>query len=132
MLSEIKDISDTFAVLTPELELKTAALSPTLYEELDQRFSQFKDHVLISSHSFTSDWSSWEKHPAGDELVMLLAGQCNFILKTSEGEKQLTLQRSGSYVIVPKDTWHTAKVTKQATLLFITPGENTLNALQAD
>jgi mannose-6-phosphate isomerase-like protein (cupin superfamily) len=132
MPSDIKILSDTFAVLTPELELRTAELSPTVYEELDERFSQFKGHVLVSSHSFLSDWPSWEMHPAGDELVMLLAGQCQLTLRQKEEEKTLILEQCGSYVIVPKGTWHTAKIANQATLLFITPGEDTHNSTEPD
>jgi hypothetical protein len=30
---------------------------------------------LVTIHSFSESWSSWEMHPKGDELVVCLAGR---------------------------------------------------------
>jgi len=39
----------------------------------------------------------------------------------------VSLNQVGEYVLVPKNTWHTAKVRKPSRMLFITPGEGTEN-----
>jgi len=32
----------------------------------------FCGEYLVSTHDFTGDWSTWEIHPKGDEVVCLL------------------------------------------------------------
>jgi mannose-6-phosphate isomerase-like protein (cupin superfamily) len=78
-----------------------------------------------SSHATLSDWPVWEMHPNGDEIVCLLSGSVTFVLEREGGEEAVRLTRSGAYVIVPKGTWHTAKVGSAARMLFITAGEGT-------
>ena len=82
---------------------------------------------LVASFSFDKDWESWERHPAGEELVMLLDGDADLILETDGGETRVTLDQPGSYVLVPANTWHTARVRAPTRMLFITPGEGTEN-----
>jgi quercetin dioxygenase-like cupin family protein len=82
---------------------------------------------LISQFSFDSDWESWERHPAGEEFVCLLEGSVEFVLEIDGKHERVTLSKPGEYVLVPKNTWHTAKVRKPARMLFVTPGEGTQN-----
>lgn len=80
---------------------------------------------LISAFSFSQDWPSWERHPAGEELVMLLGGATTLVLEEVNGERELPLETVGRYVLVPRGVWHTARTTQPTTLLFITPGAGT-------
>jgi len=80
---------------------------------------------LLSAFSFAQDWPSWERHPAGEELVMLLSGSALLLLEDANGERELLLDRVGSYVLVPQGVWHTARTTQPTTLLFLTPGAGT-------
>lgn len=123
----IMKLDEIFAVLKPDLSVETVAVSPTLYEELDAKFDHFKSHVLVALHEFAADWDSWEKHPAGDEVVVLLSGRAQMVLKTSSGEDTVELSESGAYIVVPRNTWHTARVSVPTRMLFITPGEETAN-----
>lgn len=80
---------------------------------------------LLSAFSFAQDWPSWERHPAGEELVMLLSGSALLLLEDANSERELLLDRVGSYVLVPQGVWHTARTTQPTTLLFLTPGAGT-------
>ena len=82
---------------------------------------------MISFAEFSSDWSTWEKHPAGEEVVMLLEGEVELVLEQRGGETRVALSTPGSYVLVPADTWHTAKVRRPCRMLFVTPGKGTQN-----
>jgi mannose-6-phosphate isomerase-like protein (cupin superfamily) len=124
-------LNDTFAVLKPDLSIEPVAVSPTIYQELDARFDHFRGHVLISLHAFDADWPTWEKHPAGDEVVVLLSGSAKFVLKMPSGEERVELAEPGSCVIVPRDTWHTARVSEPTRMLFVTPGEGTENRAES-
>jgi hypothetical protein len=45
-----------------------------------------------------------------------------------DGMEEVThLRDSGSYVVIPKGTWHTARTSVATKMLFITPGEGTEN-----
>jgi mannose-6-phosphate isomerase-like protein (cupin superfamily) len=126
------DLESTFAVLGPGASAVPVAVTPTIYEELDRRFDGFRGHHLVSIYTFTSDWPTWEMHPAGDEVVCLLDGEARMVFDRGGAEETVTLSKAGSYVIVPKATWHTAQVSKSARMLFITPGEGTQNRPLAD
>lgn len=121
------DLAATFVVLQPDQRAALAENVPGVFEELDRRFAGFKGHVLISAFSFDADWTSWERHPAGDELVCLLSGQVTLVLERDGGEDRIELVRPGEYVLVPKGRWHTARTRVATTLLFVTPGEGTEN-----
>jgi mannose-6-phosphate isomerase-like protein (cupin superfamily) len=120
-------LNETFAVLKPDLSVESVQVSPNIYQELDARFDNFRSHVLVSSHEFDSDWGVWERHPAGDEIVVLLSGAATLTLRKDSGDEAIDLQEPGSCVVVPRDTWHTAHVSKTTRMLFITPGEGTEN-----
>lgn len=121
------NLKNTFAVLKPDLAIETIAVTPAVHQELDTNYDGFKSHVLISAYTFNCDWGMWEKHPAGDETVVLISGTATMVLKKDSGEEIVKLTEPGSFLIVPKNTWHTALISEAAEMLFITPGEGTEN-----
>lgn len=120
-------LAEDFAVLKPDLTVDTVPVGPTLYPDLDARYDGFRGHVLVSEHAFDADWGVWERHPAGDELVVLLDGEITLVLRRNSADERLTLDTPGAYAVVPANTWHTAHVEGPARCLFITPGEGTQN-----
>ena len=127
MVTNKHTINQEFVVLNPDKEATTELCDATLYERLNQRYGDFKGHELISCHEFTEDWSTWEIHPHGDEIVMLLSGEITLVLQLDTGEQIINLDKEGEYLIVPKNVWHTARIKKMAKMLFITPGQETNN-----
>ena len=118
-------INQEFVVLNPDKEATTEQCDATLYQRLNQRYGDFKGHELISCHEFSEDWSTWEIHPHGDEIVLLISGEVTFVLQLESGEELINLNREGEYLVVPKNIWHTARIKQKAKLLFITPGQET-------
>lgn len=121
-------IFDQFVVQKPNLLMEQLAVTPDFYEQLEKKYAGFADHTLVSAHQFTDKWPTWEIHPKGDEMVVLLSGSATFQLKSESGVESVLLDRPGMFVLVPKNTWHTALIEEAASMLFITPGEGTLNA----
>ena len=122
-------ILDTFPVLTPDMKVEALPFTGGMefYEGLEQHFGTFERHVLVSCHEFNSAWDTWECHPRGDEVVILLSGSATMVLAL-DGEHRVTqLMTPGEFVIVPRGTWHTASAAENARMLFITPGEGTEN-----
>jgi uncharacterized cupin superfamily protein len=120
-------LDETFAILKPDLSVATIAVTPSVYAELDARFDHFKSHVLVSSHEFVSDWGLWERHPAGDEVVILMSGAATLRMMVDAGEQVVELRDPGSFAIVPRNTWHTAEIREATRMVFVTPGEGTEN-----
>lgn len=124
---ESDNLARKFAVLTPDLGVTGIPVAPDVYERLDRDFAGFKGHVLIAVHEFVEPWSTWERHPAGDEVVVLLSGRAVMRLEVAEGEQRVTLDTPGAFIAIPRATWHTADVAEPTRMLFITPGEGTEN-----
>jgi mannose-6-phosphate isomerase-like protein (cupin superfamily) len=122
-----RDLASTFVVLQPDQRAALIENSAEVFEELDRRFSGFKGHVLIATFAFDADWTTWERHPAGDELVCLLSGSATLVLDREGARETIELQKTGEYVLVPKGTWHTARTNVPTKMLFVTPGEGTEN-----
>jgi quercetin dioxygenase-like cupin family protein len=121
------DLASTFVVLQPNQHGVLVDNSPEVFEELDRRFSGFKGHLLVATFAFEADWTTWERHPAGDELVCLLAGKVTLVLDRDRGREAVELNKPGEYVLVPKGAWHTARTNVPSRMLFVTPGEGTEN-----
>lgn len=80
---------------------------------------------LVSLYEFTESWDSWEKHPAGDELVVCLSGEITLIQELADGTTSSTTLRPFEYTVNAPGVWHTADVAERATALFITAGQAT-------
>lgn len=79
---------------------------------------------LVSQFNFDSDWDSWENHPEGDELVFCISGKIKLVLEIQSNQTEIDLE-PGTYVVVPKNTWHTAKTSEPSSALFVTWGQGT-------
>lgn len=123
----MSNLFETYVVLRPDQSTVPVEVTPTVFEELDRRFDNFRGHQLVSSLHFARDWLTWEIHPNGDEVVMLLSGAARMVLDEPAGHRVVELSKAGDYVIVPRATWHTAKIAVPTAMLFITPGEATQN-----
>ncbi len=123
-------IASNFVVMNSDLNAEPMAVTDNFYEELGTKYGDFAGHTLISCHSFDGDWPTWECHPNGDELVILLGGEVEMWLAQDNGDESVRLSAPGEFVIVPRGTWHTAKVHGAAQMLFVTPGEATENLEQ--
>lgn len=122
------DINTSYARLRPDASVEVLDVGASFWEELGRgQLGSFENEYLVTTQSFTEDWPLWEMHPMGDEIVILLKGSIELLLEKQSGQKSLPLQRSGEWVLVPKGTWHTARVTALCTVLFITAGEGTLH-----
>jgi mannose-6-phosphate isomerase-like protein (cupin superfamily) len=76
---------------------------------------------LLSTMAMNADWTSWEMHPAGDEILIMLEGKANFVLEMPDGLREVFLT-AGRMLVVPRGVWHTAKVPEPSRLLAITAG----------
>ena len=109
----------------------TATVQPTFtgmewYQAYGERHGRDgAEGRLVSMHSFTTNWDSWEMHPAGAEVVLCLSGQMRLHQEFADGSAATTTIGANEYAINPPGCWHTADVEGEATALFITAGLGT-------
>ena len=119
-------ILDTFLHVRDGGQTDSIPVSKSFWETLASGgFPQLEQGRLMSAFTFSAPWPTWERHPAGEELVMLLSGDATVVLEESGQERSLRLAEPGAFVLVPKNVWHTARTAVPTTLLFLTPGAGT-------
>lgn len=116
----------TYVHLRDDRSAALVEVTPTFWESLmrDER-PELDEGRLVMQFSFTEDWRSWEMHPKGDEIVLLISGSVTLVLERDGAEVAHRLDAPGAYVLVPRGVWHTARTTAPCTMLFVTPGEGT-------
>jgi hypothetical protein len=96
------------------------------YQAYGQRYeSDGAQGRLVSQHTFSESWDSWEMHPHGTEVVVCTAGSITIHQQQHDGSTQSVTLATGEYVINAPGIWHTADVSGAATALFITSGLGT-------
>lgn len=121
-------LASNFVILNDQFKANIVEVTQDLYERLDDEYKDFAGHLMISSYSFDADWPTWEVHPAGDEFVILISGDADLVLAGDDGDETIRMTEPGTFAIVPQDTWHTARIRSHTVMLFVTPGEGTVNA----
>jgi mannose-6-phosphate isomerase-like protein (cupin superfamily) len=125
-LTSGKSILTTYLHLQDNGETDAIPVSKSFWEELAAgKRPELNQGRLMSAFSFSESWSMWERHPAGDELVMLLSGSATVVLEELGQERSVQLDEPGSFVLVPRNVWHTARTSVRTTMLFVTPGAGT-------
>jgi mannose-6-phosphate isomerase-like protein (cupin superfamily) len=121
-----EDIQQTYLHVQDGGTTLPMPVSETFWQELGSgAYPQLEQGRLMSAYTFSEPWAVWERHPAGEELVMLLSGAATLVLEEAHGEREVMLDTVGAYVLVPAGVWHTARTTVPATMLFLTPGAGT-------
>jgi mannose-6-phosphate isomerase-like protein (cupin superfamily) len=99
---------------------------PEWYEAYGERHADDLDEGrIVSLFRFEEPWTSWEMHPAGDEVVCCLQGQMTLHQDLPDGTEQSHELGPGEYAINPAGTWHTADAAGPVVALFITAGKGT-------
>jgi mannose-6-phosphate isomerase-like protein (cupin superfamily) len=125
---EAFDLSTTYvhlglgATATP---LPDFEWSPSYLEGYERRFtSDGIDGRLVVISAQVDTWDRWERHPAGEEVVVLLSGRIDLVQQL-DGAEVTTPMRPGEAIINPTGVWHRTIVHEPGTALFITPGVGT-------
>ena len=120
------DVASTYLRLRPDASVEPLTVDETFWQRIASgKLGSFHNEFLVAGAHYDKDWPTWEMHPNGDEVVCLLSGSVTLVLELPAGPASVQLRRSGEYVLVPKGTWHTAKISDRCRMLFVTPGEGT-------
>jgi quercetin dioxygenase-like cupin family protein len=75
---------------------------------------------IVMIESSPADWTTWERHTQGEEIVVVLSGAGEFIQEIDGVHQRIPLV-AGTAIINPSGVWHTADITAPLTALYITP-----------
>ena len=127
-MADAFNLSDVFIHLgvgSTATPLPDFAWSPEYLAGYQERFAaDGAEGRLICVMPQEETWDSWERHPAGDEVVLLLSGRVDLVQDLDGAEHVVELQ-AGQAVINPAGVWHTARVHEPGVALFVTPGRGT-------
>lgn len=122
------DLSRTFVHLSPGSTATTLPDFEWTEEQVEAYRRRFvadgPDGRLVCIVAQDATWDRWERHPGGEEVVVLLSGRVD-IVQEIDGEPRTVELRPGEALVNPKNVWHTARVHEPGLGLFITPGDGT-------
>lgn len=79
---------------------------------------------LVMTFPMTEDFPHWERHPQGEEVIVMLSGAMDVILDEPDANRTVRLE-TGQAMLVPKNIWHRGVVVEPGEALFVTEGEGT-------
>ena len=82
------------------------------------------DGWLLSAYDMTASMTSWERHPAGDEVLCALSGALEAVIEEDGGQLAVSLP-AGAACVVPKGAWHRLVVRAPGRLRAMTYGKGT-------
>jgi quercetin dioxygenase-like cupin family protein len=108
------------------LALRPRLESRDLREEVSQLGGGYEnrllgslDHASIMVTKFAG-LAPWERHPDGDELILVLEGGGDITVLTDDGPVRSEL-RPGRLFVCPKGLWHRAHAQPAMIALYVTP-----------
>ena len=98
------------------------------YEAYGERHADDLDEGrLVSLFRFDESWTSWEVHPAGEEVVCCIQGHMTLHQELPDGTAQSHELGPGDYAINPRGAWHTADADGPVIALSITARRRTIH-----
>ena len=82
------------------------------------------DGRMVMMFEMKGEWSSWERHPAGAEVVIACTGTHRFVQELDDGDHVIEIT-AGQALINPPGVWHTADSGDGGWIVAITPGLGT-------
>jgi mannose-6-phosphate isomerase-like protein (cupin superfamily) len=123
-MKSLKDFTENYCSLSQNGEITKFAGGNEFWSLSAEKLNAIGENWLITEFYFEEDWQTWEMHPHAEEIGYLLSGSVDLILE-KDGISETIELRSKGLVIIPQNTWHTAKVFAPSNMLFITLGKET-------
>jgi mannose-6-phosphate isomerase-like protein (cupin superfamily) len=110
-------LDDAFATLV-FLGDRTPETTPEEKGGAFAALSDYRDGAVFIAH-YAGD-SEWERHPRGDEIVLVVEGETTLFLWI-DGEQVSSKLRRGQLFVVPRNAWHRFESPGGVKILTVTP-----------
>lgn len=91
---------------------------PEVLKKAFRTLSEYRNGGIYAGRY--AGFSEWERHPHGDEIVMVIEGETTLILLEGQEEKRIVLHQN-ELVVVPENTWHRFESPKGVKIMTVTP-----------
>ena len=116
------DLEATYLSLDGRGSVAVHPVGPEFWATIGQNAEILGTLVTVSTGD--RDWTTWEMHPEGSEVLVLLEGRLTMVLDGGRGESHHPMS-AGTTLVVPKGTWHRALIAEPIRMLFVTYGAGT-------
>jgi mannose-6-phosphate isomerase-like protein (cupin superfamily) len=124
------DLEHTYLFIDGAGGLVSQAVGPNFWSEIAS--NPDAGNTMISASEGRGDWTRWEMHPAGAEVLVILEGAPRVWLEHPDGRVETIATRTGATVIVPKGAWHRAECAEPYKTLYVTYGQGTTHRPVSD
>ena len=100
------------------LENRTPETSDIDAKEAFAKLSEYRDGGVFIAHYAGN--SEWERHPKGDELVLVIEGETTLILLSNNVEIPHRLGKH-ELLVVPRNMWHRFETPLGVKVMAVTP-----------
>ena len=114
------DLADTYLHLERGAGLRVLDVDEGCWATVDQR-TDLDEGRLVMATPVAADWTNWEMHPDGDEVILVTDG----VVRVHIDPGDPVVVRAPDLVIMPAGTWHTMDVIEPARVVTITWGAGT-------
>lgn len=90
----------------------------TTREDYFAELAGYRDGAIFIAHY--AGQSQWERHRAGDEIVLVVEGRTTLILLI-DGEETPRILSRGELIVVPRGVWHRFETPEAVKVLSVTP-----------
>ncbi|HRP09960.1 MAG TPA: cupin domain-containing protein [Terricaulis sp.] len=116
------DLEATYLALDGKGGVVEMPVTADFWERIES--SPAAAHSMMGVFPVRTDWSHWEMHPDGDEVLVLIDGRLDMLLDDGREQRTIAMQ-AGATLIVPAGVWHRALVRAPGRLLGFTYGPGT-------
>ncbi|MEM8766297.1 MAG: cupin domain-containing protein [Pseudomonadota bacterium] len=114
MTLKVVDLSQTVLDIRGDRSITARAREPGNMQRIDGLTLGYVE----STHGFPHNG---ERHPDGDELLILLSGRLRI---SADSQEEDVIMDPGSACIVPKGEWHKVHVLEPSSFIYASPGPN--------
>jgi mannose-6-phosphate isomerase-like protein (cupin superfamily) len=111
---------DVAVHLDDELGISAFSVTTSFWAHDTHDRPELANGRILSLFDYTTTWPYWERHPTGDELVYLVAGDVALHLGDGQHRRTVAL-KVGEAAVIPAGTWHRAIIHAPSRVLFVTP-----------
>src|ERR1700733_8412315 len=94
------DPTSTYVCLSPSGAASTIDVTPAFWATIGQREDLIEGRLVAAFHC-DADWTRWEMHPHGEEILILLTGKLTMVFDEGGEERHVALEE-GRACVVPR------------------------------